>query len=87
MSLKLIRPEKTYSAEGLFRITEGEPFGWGLAKWKRELLTAFSGLKFTRKAKNNCAYRVKGQHYIDFVGNPDTLKKFPPRVGHNPEIL
>lgn len=76
--LQHILPDKVYSAQALFEVSDGQPFGWCLEVWKRELFTTGSGLKFTKGTKRyNCSYRILGQDYLDFVNDPDTAKKIP----------
>lgn len=78
MALKHILPNKIYSARSLYEASEGLPFRFCFAYWKRELFTTGSGLKFTKSTKRfNCAYNILGQDYLDFVNDKDTVKKIP----------
>lgn len=66
MAIKHIQENEQYSAERLYAVCEGQPFGWELKTWKRRLLNEKSGLKFTKGKAKNSAYKIKGQDYLTF---------------------
>jgi len=62
MALKHIIPERKYSAEELYRVSESEPFNCGLRKWKR-LVFSFP-VSLNKGNVINSKYNIIGSDYI-----------------------
>lgn len=72
MALEHIMPNRIYSAQELYAVSEGQPFGFGLKKWKlfifrKKHKSGEKPLRHKKGSSMNSAYLVKGDDFLDFT--------------------